>query len=313
MDYDALEAPSVILTAKEVLDAGLKLVRYSEGRIDRAYAKTNTQRFKDHYGCSQFVAAHIFEDLQTTTIECARVEKKKVSIKYFLQALHFLYVYDIENRREPVFDLSPKTMRKWVWYYAAKIQSLKHQKIVWPVSFPDTDVWVVSVDCTDCPIEEIEHPVYSQDKDLFLFKINGAGLRYEYGIDLFSSRVIWMNGPFLPGVFNDNQVFDLKGLHQQLASVGKKALGDKIYNGHPDQCSTFNAVDSEAVRTFKARVQMRHEQFNNYVKEFGCLKKPFRHKPDKIAKHKICFESVTVICQYRMEHGEPLFDLMAGM
>jgi len=312
MDYDTLQAPSVILTAKEILDIGLKLARYSEGRINRAKRSTNVGRFKDHYGCNQFVAAHIFEDLQTTPIESARLDRNKISITHCLQALHFVYVYESEKRREPIFDLSPKTMRKWVWHYAKKIQALKHQKIVWPPSFPASDIWVVSVDCADCPIEEIEHPIYSQDKDLFSFKINGAGLRHECGIDLFSSRVVWMNGPFKPGVYNDNQIFDLKGLRNQLESVGKKALGDKIYNGHPDQCSTFNAVDSEAVRTFKARVQMRHEQFNNYVKEFGCLNTPFRHKPDKVEKHKICFEAVTVICQHRMEHGEPLFDLMAG-
>ena len=122
-----------------------------------------------------------------------------------------------------------------------------------------------------------------------------------------------MNGPFLPGVLNDNQIFADHGLKDKLKSVGKKALGDKIYNGHPEQCSTFNAVDSPAVSTFKGRVQMRHEQFNGMVKEFKVTSSPFRHKPDKIEKHKICFEAVTVLCQYRLEHGEPLFDLYAGL
>ena len=43
------------------------------------------------------------------------------------------------------------------------------------------------------------------------------------------------------------------------------------------------------------------------------LKVAFRHKPDKLKKHKSCYEAVAVICQYRLEHGEPLFDLMAGL
>jgi len=121
-----------------------------------------------------------------------------------------------------------------------------------------------------------------------------------------------MNIPFSPGIFNNNQTFDLKGLWEQLASVGKKGLGDKIYNGHPDECSTFNAIDSEAVRKFQARVQMRHEQFNKVVKELCCASTPFCHKPDKVEKFKICFEAVTVVFQCRVEHCKPLFDSMVG-
>ena len=122
-----------------------------------------------------------------------------------------------------------------------------------------------------------------------------------------------MNGPFLPGVYNDNQIFDLKGLREKLASVGKMALADKICNGHPNECSTFNAVDNKAVKIFKSRTQMRHEQFNGMVKEYAVTWKPFRSTTNKIEKHKSCFEAVTVICQYKLEHGEPLFDLLAGL
>ena len=93
-------------------------------------------------------------------------------------------------------------------------------------------------------------------------------------------------------------------------SIGKKALGDKAYNGHPNECSTFNALDEQAVKVLKARAQMRHEQFNGMLKEFSCLDDQFRHKE---AKYGDCFEAVAVICQYRMEYGEPLFDLLAGV
>ena len=250
--------------------------------------------------------------MQITPIDEARLDENKISIEYFLQSLHFLYVYDTEKRREPKFDRSPKILREWTWYYVGKIQALKHEKIVFPQDF-GSDIWILSVDCTDCPIDEICHPTLSQNKELFSFKLNGAGLRYEYGIDLFHSNLIWMNGPFLPGKVNDNTIFAEKGLKAKLAEIGKKALADKIYNGHPNECSTFNAIDSSVVKTFKARVQMRHEQFNGMVKEFGCTSHRFRHKPDKIEKHGMCFEAVSVICQYRMEHGEPLFNLMAGL
>ena len=117
----------------------------------------------------------------------------------------------------------------------------------------------------------------------------------------------------MPGTVNDNTIFAQEGLKDKLTAIGKKGLADKIYNGHPNECSTFNAVDHPAVSKFKARAQMRHEQFNGMVKEFKCMDVPFRHKPDKKGKHKICMEAVVVICQYRLENGEPLFDLMAGI
>ena len=314
MSDDEQEAPTVVVTAQKMLQKGLGLVHYSEQRVGRAGLATNLRRFKDHYGCKPSIAALIFEDLQVTDIPEARLDVKKISLFYYLQSLNFLYVYDAEHRREPIFDRSPKTMQEWVWYYVKKIQGLKALKILWPNSFPADDKWVISVDCTDCPIQEIRtHEKLSQDSTLFSFKVNGAGLRYEFGIDLFHSRVLWMNSPFLPGVYNDNQIFDLKGLREKLASVGKMALADKIYNGHPKECSTFNAVDKKAVKIFKSRTQMRHEQFNEMVKEYAVTWKPFRSTTNKIEKHKSCFEAVTVICQYRLEHGEPLFDLLAGL
>ena len=184
-------APRQILTPKEMLLVGLEAVNYSEGRINRVKKQsTNTQRFKDHFGCNEYVASVIFADLQVTPVDGARLGKNKINAFYFLASLYFLKVYETEKRREPIFDLSPKTMRGWVWYYVRKIQALKEAKIVWPNDFPSTDVWVISIDCTDCPIQEISHPTLSQDPQLYSFKLAGAGLRYEYGIDLFHSNVL---------------------------------------------------------------------------------------------------------------------------
>jgi len=165
--------------------------------MNRAGIRSNITRFKKHYGCNPSVAARIFEDLQVTDLPEARIGKTKVSCSYFLQSLNFLYVYEIEERREPIFDRSPKTPRKWVWCCVKKVAALRQLKIKWPDDFPHDDEWVISVDCTDCPIEEITtHPTLSQDSELFSFKLNGAGYRCEHGIDLFYSNVLWVNGPF---------------------------------------------------------------------------------------------------------------------
>ena len=96
MDYDDLITPKVTLTANEVLLTGLKLVNFMDGHITRVKNKsTNVQRFVDHFGCNPFIAAQIFEDLQTSNAEAARLDDNKINRKCFLQALHFLRVYEL--------------------------------------------------------------------------------------------------------------------------------------------------------------------------------------------------------------------------
>jgi len=74
---------------------------------------------------------------------------------------------------------------------------------------------------------------------IYSFKLKGTGFRCEYGTDLYYSNVLWVNGPFLPGKYNDNQIF---------SGFGLKALADKTHIGHPDQCSTFNAINSSTAQ-----------------------------------------------------------------
>ena len=119
-----------------------------------------------------------------------------------------------------------------------------------------------------------------------------------------------MNGSFPAGPNDKSNFVREGGLRDKLASIGKKAVGDKGYTGYPNQCSTFNAFDDDAVKEFKSRAQMRHEQFNGMLKEFSTLADQFRHEQEKF---EVCFEAACVICQYRMEHGEPLFDILAGI
>lgn len=302
----------VIHTSRDVLLTGLKLV-YSEARIyrvkdDPGESKTNAQRFKDHFGASHIVVALIWKDLQTTSLRRARI--KVLKFDAFLEALNFLYRYKRESEREAQFDKSPKTIRKWSWYYLMKIQALKASKIVFPsVEELGNDIWIMTVDGTHSLWNEPSHPEFSQDRKAFSHKKKHAGLCYELGISLFESRLIWMNGSFYAGA-NDKKNFVDHGLRDKLEAIGRKALGDKGYTGYPNVCSTFNAFDSDAVKKFKSRGQMRHEQFNGMLKEFSSLADQFRHKQ---ANFDVCFEAACVICQYRMENGEPLFDLLAGV
>ena len=86
-----------------------------------------------------------------------------------------------------------------------------------------------------------------------------------------------------------------------------KSLGDDAYRGHHDTVSTANSHNTYGVKKFKSRALKRHEDFNGMTKTFNILQHRFRHGVDKIAK---AFESVAVICQYKVESDEPLFDVL---
>jgi len=301
-----------ILTPDEILMRGLRLM-FTEQRInnvngDPRVSVRNMQRFKDHCGAKPLVAAKLWEDLIAADL-AEDEQPSRLSVDGLLEALHFLCRHRTESEREATFDKSTKTLRKWCWHCLKRIQDLKSKKIVFPDAF-GADVWIMTVDGTHCKTNEPMHTECSQDEKCFSHKHKNSGLSYELGIDLFRSNLIWMNGPF-PAGQNDNGTFAKEGgLKEKLTATGKKALGDKACNGHPEQCSTCNAFDGPAVKSLKSRAQMRHEQFNGLLKEFYCLNGRFRHGEKKFA---MCFEAVCALCQCRLENGEPLFDLLAGI
>jgi hypothetical protein len=115
-----------------------------------------------------------------------------------------------------------------------------------------------------------------------------------------------MQGPTKAGG-NDLQVFLQEGLEAKLKATGKKGIGDGGYRGHPGEMSTPNSHDSKEANKFKSRALKRHEKFNGLTKIFDCLSGHFRHSVDRF---KNCFEAVCVICQYQMENGSPLYDIL---
>lgn len=133
--------------------------------------------------------------------------------------------------------------------------------------------------------------------------MNQAGLDYELGVSVNDNQLVWVSGPF-PAGNHDIQVFR-QGL-KDMIPAGKKAIADNGYRGEKAVISTPNAHDPKEVRKFKSRARARHETFNSRLKNFRCLEVRFRNG---IAKHKIVFEAICVICQYQLENGSPLFDV----
>jgi hypothetical protein len=296
----------LVYTANEIMKIGLLLVGFTRRRLRRAKKKTNLDRFRGHFGSNPHVLAEILEDLQTTEVEEAHVPSEELNIKHFLMAMHHLKRYPTEIEREPIFDISHMSGRDSCWFYIEKVQALKAQKIYWPEDNFGDDIWVITVDGTHCWVQEPQHPSWSQDREYYSHKYNKAGLNYELGISLWQSRLVWMKGPTKAGA-NDLSVFLGEGLKAKLKATGKKGIGDGGYRGHPSELSTPNSHDSKEANKFKSRALKRHEKFNGLTKIFDCLSGRFRHSVDRF---KNCFEAVCVICQYQMENGSPLYDIL---
>ena len=190
-------------------------------------------------------------------------------------------------------------------------------KIVWPGKKyrQSDDIWVASVDGTHLVVLEPGDSDVPKDPSYFSFKHHAPGFNYEVCIALFESKCIWLSGPHKAGTYNDAKMFKECGLKDKLKRAGKKAIGDDGYKGFSNQIVTANALDSEAVREFKVRARQRHEIYNSKLKTYDILSERFRCKNNPNDKYTVseklqmCFEAVNVLVQYKMEMGEPLFDI----
>jgi DDE superfamily endonuclease len=288
-----------IVTVQQILQAGLDLF-YTTERIARVKNDaTNIDRFNKKFGIQPVTACMVYEDLQKTAVDEARIDAPDgKTLKYYLISLYFLRKYPTEDIMESSLDFSPRYISRKVWEYVGRLQAMKAVKIVWPDELNDQDIWVLTVDGTHCWIKEPSHPEFSQDKSKFSHKLNKAGKSYELGISL-NGGLIWMNGPFDAGT-NDIQIFRKpNGLKQRLESLGKKAIGDLGYRGEPNTVSFPNPVDSKRVDRFKSRALKRHENFNCMTKVFEVLAGRFRHAEEKFGA---VFDAVCVLCQYKLEN-----------
>jgi hypothetical protein len=73
-----------------------------------------------------------------------------------------------------------------------------------------------------------------------------------------------------------------------------------------DAFSGINPFDSPAIKKFKKRARARHETANGKIKKFRSVSSVFRHGP---SKHCLVFDAVAVVCQFKIETGEVLFEL----
>jgi hypothetical protein len=237
-------------------------------------------------------------------------------------SLNWMKSYSPETVIAATFEVDEKTLRYWAQTYTLKIQALKDEKVsprvccfgsglfdyfsAFPSFYQVTWVvgdktFVVSVDGVHCRINE---PRKQPSATWYSHKFHSPALAYEIGLSIYTSEIIWVNGPF-PAATHDLTIFRApNGLLSQIP-LGNRAIGDRGYSGEP-LCSVRSRFDTPEVREFKRRVRARHEIINARIKAYHALDTRFRHG---MVKHKIMFEAVCVLVQYDMEHGHPLFDV----
>jgi hypothetical protein len=142
------------------------------------------------------------------------------------------------------------------------------------------------------------------DKKWMSHKFKGAGLRYEIGICLQTGDVVWFNGPFPCGSYNDRLIARDHGLDLSL-DAGKMYVADGSYKDglvHAETPSGRNTNDD----WMKSIAHARHEMLNSRFKLFGILRNTFRHD---IHKHGIVIGAVASITQVVIEEESPLFQI----
>lgn len=154
----------------------------------------------------------------------------------------------------------------------------------------------VSVDGTDCKIEEPSH----FDSKWYSHKFNGPGVRYEIGLSILSGDLMWVNGPFCCGKYPDIRIFK-KDMFRSLDN-NEYIVGDNGYKH-----GRVITPDSVADDFFEihAWIRARHETINKRLKQFAVLKHVFRHN---LEKHMICFHAVCQLTSLALEDS-PLFNL----
>jgi len=300
---------AVIFTEQAFLQIGLESARYDNW--DQCQNNTNTGRFKKQYGVTARTCADLWSMLRSQPVgDVCRLEIDAKPI-HLLVACRWLFTYDSEDRIGSFFGIkSQKTIAKWVRHYVCKIASLLPKKTGTLDENNKGLVFLMTIDGTHCPIWE-PRP-WSKDNSSHKFG-KKPGVNYELGISLYEPKLIWLYGPTQPGKLTDLMVFQ-ESLKFKLPA-GTKVIGDGIFSAvsERDYISTKNDLDPRSLRQFKNRALARHETFNQRIKCFEVLTKPYRHNRriagDPAIPHGVAFRSVCVLVMFQIENfSTRLFD-----
>ena len=157
----------------------------------------------------------------------------------------------------------------------------------------------MSVDCTDCPIEE-PNPFSSV---WCSFKFKGAAYRYEVAVSIKKGDIVWVSGPW-PGAIQDREIF-LTRLSKHLEE-GEVVEADSGYT-KLDKAVAPRVATSSHQRKQKSQVRGRHENFNGRFKKFNALFNKYRHETPTM--HCKIFTCIVILTQISQDHGQRIYEV----
>lgn len=292
-------------SATQFKELGLEAAGYGHWRNFQQHAQD--ERYTKAFGVCPDTSStmwHMLRDHQDDNIQLPT----NANPMHLLLLHRFLWEYETESEIARFFGkhnqlASERTVRKWIRYYAPRVQLLL-KELMGPLEAADDGlIFMLSIDGTHCPIDE-PRPFSTKWSS---HKLGGKpGVNYELAVTINHPRLVWVYGPTPPGKMNDIKVFKSKLMNIMKQRLpGRRLIGDSGYSGVPDLISTKNEFDPREVSEFKDRVMARHETYNQRLKCYGVLTKHFRHE-DRIQVHGICFRAVCVHVILQMRHGHGL-------
>ena len=97
-----------------------------------------------------------------------------------------------------------------------------------------------------------------------------------------TGHIVWVNGPFPPGLYSDYKIFMEEGLKDNLEH-GERVEADDGYMAADPQfaCVKSSIFHNEDKQKMRNSVRARHETVNKRLKDFKILSEVFHHEHDK--------------------------------
>ncbi len=101
-------------------------------------------------------------------------------------------------------------------------------------------------------------------------------LHYGLGVSILGGGLVWIQGPYPTGKYNDIAIFN-KVLHHFL-DPGEQVEADEGYVGYPDIIKCPQNVGNTAEKwAMQGRVRVCHETLNRQLKNWGILSQIYHH------------------------------------
>ena len=132
-----------------------------------------------------------------------------------------------------------------------------------------------------------------------------SALRYEIGVSIIGGDLVWIQGPYPAGRFNDIAIFNKVLRH--FLEEGERVEADNGYVGATDKIkcpdNPCNPVENEGMQS---RARYRHETINGRFKSWGILRQTYHYD---IRQHGEVFRAIAIMTQLAISNGSPLFEV----